>query len=271
MLIDNAHPELSISRQADLLGIARSTIYYSPKYKSHTRELMNEIDELYTEFPYFGSRRMRACLQRKGHKISRKKVRNLMIEMGLETIYCKPHLSKAHPDHKVYPYLLRNLEIREVNQVWATDITYIKIKNGSAYLTAILDWFSRYVVAWKLSNSLDTAFCVRCLEKALTVGKPQIFNTDQGSQFTSKEFTNILKNNKIRISMDGRGRCMDNIFTERLWRSVKYEEVYINDYSNIKEAKLKLEDYFCKYNHQRPHQSLNYKMPVEVHFNNKIN
>ena len=271
MLIDKTHPKLSVSRQAELLDISRSSIYYVPRNNSNNQELMNEIDKLYTEFPYFGTRRMRACLLRKGYQISRNKVRKLMFRMGLEAIYCKPRLSVAHPDHKIYPYLLRNLEIQEVNQVWATDITYVKMKNGWGYLTAILDWYSRYVLAWELSNSLDTEFCVRCLEKALTVDKPQIFNTDQGCQFTSKEFTQVLKDNGIQISMDGRGRCMDNIFTERLWRSVKYEEIYINDYYNIKEGKAKLGDYFYKYNYLRPHQSLNYNMPVEVHFNTKIN
>lgn len=266
MLIEHKSKVIPIARQADLLGIGRCTVYYKPVVDPYDLELMGLIDEEYTKTPFYGSRRMREALKRKGHKVNRKRIQRLMRLMGIETIYQGPHLSKPHPDHKIYPYLLRNLTISRINQVWGTDITYIRLSHGWLYLVAIMDWMSRYVLSWELSIDMDVDFCIVALERALTIDTPEIFNSDQGSQFTSLDFINQLKQKNIQISMDGRGRAMDNIFNERLWRSVKYEEVYLKDYQSVPEAKQGINDYMTFYNQERPHQSLNYETPTEVYF-----
>ncbi|MEA3485926.1 MAG: IS3 family transposase, partial [Candidatus Aerophobetes bacterium] len=222
----------------------------------------------YTKTPFYGSRRMTEALKRKNHKVNRKRIQRLMRLMDIKTIYPRPNLSKPHPGHKIYPYLLKNLKINRVNQVWGTDITYIRLKHGWLYLVAIMDWMSRYVLSWELSIDLNVDFCIMALERALTIATPEIFNSDQGSQFTSLAFIEQLKQKNIQISMDGRGRAMDNIFNERLWRSVKYEEVYLKDYQNVYEAKQGIGDYMAFYDQERPHQSLDYKTPTEVYFDN---
>ncbi len=228
--------------------------------------LMREIDEIYTAWPFYGSRRIQVELNRRGYAIGRKRVTGLMGKLGIQAIYPQPKTSLGNTQHKKYPYLLRGLEIGRPNQVWGTDITYIRLAQGFLYLVAFLDWFSRYVIAFRLSNALENDFCVAALEQALTVGQPEISNSDQGVQFTSNTFTQVLEREKIQISMDGKGRCHDNIFTERLWRSVKYEEVYLKNYRDPLEAQMSLKNYFKFYNEQRPHQSLNYKTPAEIYF-----
>jgi len=265
LLIDHDDKLISITRQAELLGISRSTVYYRPVVNLQDVELMRLIDEQYTQTPFYGSRRMSIALKRSGREVGRKKARKLMEVMGLEAIYPKPNLSKPNLRHKIYPYLLRDLPITGNNQVWGTDITYIRLNSGWLYLVAIMDWFSRYVLSWELSTSLEQEFCLIALEKALERGRPKIFNSDQGSQFTSLDFTSRLEKDNIQISMDGRGRAMDNIFTERLWRTIKYEEVYIKDYQNIAETRLNLGNYFNFYNRERPHQALGYRTPMEVY------
>jgi putative transposase len=267
-LIDRGYPNLSISRQGELLGVARSSIYYQPRIDDYQLEVMRLIDEQYTKSPYYGSRRITAILSDRGYPVSRQRVRRLMGLMGLEAIYPKSNLSKPHQLHKVYPYLLKNLDISRSNQVWGIDITYIPMHKGWLYLVAIIDWFSRYVVSWELSTSLEVDFCLTALNKALSLAIPEIVNSDQGSQFTSNEFTGILLSKGIKISMDGRGRAFDNIFTERLWRSVKYEEVYLKDYQIVQEAKEGIGNYLTLYNQERPHQSLGYKTPMKVYFEN---
>ena len=224
------------------------------------------IDEQYTKTPFYGSRRMTESLRRDGYEVNRKHVQRLMREMGIEAIYPKPDLSRVHPEHKIYPYLLKDVKIKRKDQVWASDITFIPLARGFMYLVAIIDWWSRFVLAWRMSTSMDASFCLDALEMAIKLGKPEIFNTDQGSQFTSDAFTDLLKDNGILISMDGRGRCMDNIFTERLWRSVKYENVYLMHYETVPEGMKGIDAYFDLYNNDRPHQSLNYKTPAEVYF-----
>lgn len=266
LLIDKLHSELTISRQAELLCISRSSIYYEPVVDETDLALKRLIDKQYTLTPFYGSRKMRAHLRRQGHWINRKHIQRLMREMGLEAIYPKPHLSQAHPEHKVYPYLLRNVRIDRKDQVWATDITYIPFARGFAYLVAIMDWWSRYVLAWQISTSLDTSFCLETLAMALKHGKPDIFNSDQGVQFTSSAFTGMLRDSEISISMDGRGRCMDNIFTERLWRTVKYENVYLMHYESVPEGRQGIDSYFRFYNDDRPHQALKDRTPAEVYF-----
>lgn len=266
LLIDNLNSELSISHQAELIGISRSSIYYEPVVDEHDLVLKRLIDEQYTLTPFYGSRRMKVILRRNGHEVNRKHVQRLMREMGLEAIYPKPHLSQAHPEHKIFPYLLRDVSIDRKDQVWAADITYIPLSRGFMYLVAIMDWWSRYVLAWQMSSSLDASFCLATLEMALQFGKPEIFNTDQGSQFTSNVFTGMLNDNGILISMDGRGRCMDNIFIERLWRTVKYENVYLMHYGSVPEGRRGINSYFDLYNNDRPHQSLEDQTPAEVYF-----
>lgn len=226
---------------------------------------MHRIDVLYTDFPFYGSRRMTAALRRLDYRVNRKRIRRLMAKMGLEAIYPKPNTSQSHPEHRVYPYLLNDLAIERPNQVWSTDITYVRLAQGFAYLVAVIDWYSRKVLAWLLSNTMDTGFCLDCLEAALRHGQPEIFNTDQGSQFTSREFTGRLLDAGIQISMDGRGRALDNVFVERLWRSVKYENIYVRGYETMIEAQTGLAEYFQFYNKMRPHQGLNYATPHEVH------
>lgn len=246
--------------------MARSSIYYHPKVDDYQLELMRLIDEQYTKTPYLGSRKMAAILKERGYQVGRRRIQRLMRLMGLEAIYPKPNLSKSHPEHKIYPYLLRNLEVSRSNQVWGCDITYIRMYKGWLYLVAILDWFSRYVVSWELSTSMEVDFCLRAIDKALAVATPEIFNSDQGSQFSSLVFQEKLLAAKVRISMDGRGRALDNIFTERLWRSVKYEEVYLKDYQTPQEAREGIGDYLIFYNQERPHQSLGYKTPARVYW-----
>jgi len=228
---------------------------------------MRLIDEQFTRTPFYGVPKMTAWLRRHGHHVNHKRVRRLMRLLGLEAIYPKPKLSRPNLQHRVYPYLLRNVHIGRVNQVWSTDITFVRLYHGFIYLTAVMDWLSRYVLSWSISNSLEVEFCIDALERALCQGRPEIFNTDQGAQFTSPRFINILLNKEIAISMDGRGRVLDNIFVERLWRSVKYEEVYLHDYQSVAEARQGIKRYFQLYNYERPHQSLNYKTPAEVFFN----
>jgi putative transposase len=224
------------------------------------------IDEQYTRTPFYGSRRMEAWLRTQDHQVDRKRVVRMMREMGIEAIYPKPNLSIGMKENKIHPYLLRGMAITRPNQVWSSDITYIRMQRGFIYLTAVIDWYSRYVVSWKVSNTLDQSFCVEALDQALQQGEPEIFNTDQGSQFTSKEYTERLINRGIKVSMDGRGRALDNVFVERLWRSVKYEEVYIKDYETVVDAIRELGKYFRFYNLERLHQSLDYKTPAKVHF-----
>lgn len=266
-MIDCEHSSISIYRQCELVGISRSGYYYKVKGENPLNlHLMRLIDEQYTKRPFYGVEKITEWLKKKDYPVNRKRIRRLMRKMGLEAIYPGPRLSVSNKEHRKYPYLLRNLTINRLDQVWCTDITYIRIQQGYIYLTAIMDWYSRYVLAWELSNTMDRGFCIEALERALSISGPEIFNMDQGSQFTSIEFTGILEGNGIRISMDGRGRVFDNIFIERLWRTVKYEEVYIHSYENIAEAKNSLIRYFHFYNTKRIHQSLGYKTPHEIYF-----
>jgi putative transposase len=266
--IEPDHPEISIGRQCELLSLPRSTYYYREKEENrYNQKIMNLIDEEYTRHPFYGSRLLTAWLNRMGYEVNRKRVRRLMQNMGLQTVYQKPDLSKPAKAHKKYPYLLRGVNIMHPDQVWSSDITYIRMKNGFIYLAAVIDWFSRYVLSFEISNTLDKDFCIRALEKSLKVSKPEIFNTDQGVQFTSDEFTMGLIDNNIAVSMDGRGRALDNIFIERLWRTVKYEEVYIRDYENVTQALKSLNTYFQFYNMERLHQALDYRTPHEVYEN----
>jgi len=267
-LIEPVQNMISISRQCELLDINRSSYYYCPKDESsYNLILMNLIDEQYTLRPFYGVPRMTAWLRREGHLVNPKRVRRLMRLMGLEAIYPKPRLSQSCPGHKRYSYLLKGLVIDHSDQVWCSDITYIRLLHGFVYLTVVMDWFSRYVLSWELSITLDKEFCLKALEKALSLSKPEIFNTDQGAQFTSVEFTGRLEDKGVRISMDGRGRVYDNIFVERLWRTVKYEEVYLHDYLSVSEARERLAIYFHFYNSERLHKSLGYQTPYEVYFN----
>jgi putative transposase len=266
-MINREHP-LPITKQCQLLKLCRSGIYYaSVPVSDKNRDLMSLIDKIHLELPFLGSRGIRNELLNKGYTVGRSHVRGLMRKMGIEAIYKKPRLSEPHPGHTIYPYLLRGLSITGGNAVWSTDITYIPMAKGFCYLVAIMDWASRKVLSWRISNTLDTSFCIEALEEAISCyGTPQIFNTDQGSQFTSDAFTQILKNHNIRISMDGRGRWMDNIFIERLWKSVKYEEVYLKAYSSITEARKELTKYFDRYNQRRRHQGLDDRTPDMVYW-----
>jgi putative transposase len=264
--IEWQQPALSIARQCALVGVPRSTVYYEPVAVSAVDlELMRELDEQYTRTPFYGSRRMTAWLRTQGYAVNRKRVSRLLALMGLEALVPRRRLSAPAPGHRIYPYLLRGVPIDRVDQVWSTDITYIRLRRGFAYLVAVLDWYSRYVLAWELAPTLDTEFCVVALEAALRRGRPEIFNTDQGSQFTSAAFTGRLEAAGVRISMDGRGRALDNVFVERLWRSVKYEEVYLKDYTDFPEAARNLAVYFRFYNGERLHQSLGYRTPAAVY------
>jgi putative transposase len=266
MQIEGDHPELTVTRQCELLGLARSSRYYAALPTDASDEvLMRLLDRQYTATPFYGVRRMTAFLRREGQPINPKRVRRLLRLMGLEAIYPRPRTSVKSPENKVYPYLLADLVIDQVDQVWCADITYLPMRRGWLYLVAVMDWFSRCVLAWEASVTLDASFCVEALTRALELGTPGIFNTDQGSQFSSAGFTGLLQEAGIAISMDGRGRAFDNIFIERLWRSVKYEEVYLRDYQTPAEAQLSLRRYFKFYNHQRPHQALDYRTPAEVY------
>ncbi len=265
-MIDREDAQLSISRQCEIVGLARSVFYYQPALESQENlDLMAEIDRLYLKHPFYGTRRMSALLQEMGYLVNRKRVRRLYQLMGLEAIGPKPSLSQSGKGHKIYPYLLRDLQISRVNQVWATDLTYIPMPTGFMYLMAVIDLYSRRVVAWGVSNSMDTDFCCSVLKEALQYGKPDIFNTDQGSQFTSEAFTNILKAHNIQISMDGKGRAIDNIFVERLWRSVKYEYLYLQRPESCQELYKGLQNYFWFYNNERLHQSLEYQTPNRIY------
>jgi len=264
----NRESDLPITRQCQLLELNRSTVYYQPKPSSEEDlKLMRRIDEMHLKRPFYGSRRIRDWLWEEGYDINRKRVQRLMRKMGIVAIYPKAKTSKPGKGHKIYPYLLRNLVIDRPNQVWATDITYLPMAKGFVYLVAIMDWHSRRVLSWRLSNTLDSDFCVDALEEALSrYGSPEIFNTDQGAQFTSESFTGVLKKANVDISMDGKGRWMDNVFVERLWRSVKYEEVYLKAYENVAEARVSIGTYLEFYNSERQHQGINRKTPDQVYW-----
>ncbi len=266
-MIDCPHPEFSLSHQCRLLGLPRSSYYYRLKPESaENLALMKAIDKAHTDQPFFGARQLVRFLGDDGWVVNRKRVRRLMVVMGLEAMCPKPDLSKPNRAHPVYPYLLNGLEIVRPDQVWSIDITYVPLVGGFAYLCAVIDWYSRMVLAWTLSNTMDVGFCIETLQAALRRhGRPEIFNSDQGSQFTSPEFTQILLDRGIRISMDGQGRCLDNVFIERLWRSVKYEEIYIFGYDSIPIGQRRLAAYFKFYNHRRPHSSLDGLKPAEVY------
>jgi len=264
--VDRSPGEISIRRQCELLGVNRAGLYYQPLSESEENlRLMRLLDEQYTRAPFYGSRRMVAWLGTLGIEVNRKRVSRLMGLIGIEAVYPKPRLSQPGEGHKIYPYLLRNVGVDRVNQVWSTDITYIRMAQGFVYLVAVMDWFSRYVLSWRLSLTMELDFCVEALKCALRRGRPEIFNSDQGSQFTSEKFTGELEERQISISMDGRGRCMDNIFIERLWRSLKYEEVYLKDYESVTAARTGIERYFRFYNQERLHQSLNYRTPAAIY------
>ena len=253
-------------RQCELLGVNRASLYYEPVGESDENlQLMRWLDEQYTRTPFYGSRRMAAWLQAQGYAVNRKRVARLMARMGIEAVYPKPRLSQPGEGHKIYPYLLEGVEVNRVNQVWSTDITYIRMAHGFAYLVAVMDWFSRFVLSWSLSVTMELDFCLAALKQALRRGRPEIFNSDQGSQFTSEKFTGELEARGVAVSMDGRGRCLDNIFIERLWRSLKYEEVYLRDYLRVPEARAGIGRYFQFYNHERPHQSLDYRTPAAIY------
>jgi len=265
-LVEPEHPALSVRRQCELLDLNRATYYYQPATESELNlTLMALIDKEYTEHPFYGRRKMTAYLRQAGYEVNPKRVRRLMQLMGLEAIYPKPRTTLVNQAHRIYPYLLRNLAINRPNQVWSTDITYVRMRNGFMYLTAVIDWYSRYVLAWQLSNTLDSLFCVEALQEALSVATPAIFNTDQGVQFTSTAFTSILEAAGIHISMDGKGRALDNIFVERLWRTVKYEDIYLKHYETVPALEQGMTHYFNFYNHRRPHQSLNDRTPAAVY------
>lgn len=265
-LVQPTHTKLSIRQQCDLLGLSRSSYYYVPQpVDSLELELREKIDRVYTRHPYYGSRKISEALRGLGYDINRKRVQRLMQTMGLVGLCPRPGTSQPAPGHVIYPYLLRGVEITHNNHVWSTDITYIPMQRGFCYLVAVLDWYSRYVLSWEISDTMTTGFCLEALEHALEIGLPRIFNTDQGSQFTSEAFTSRLKRSEITISMDGRGRCHDNIFIERLWRTVKYEDIYLKEYPDLWALRHGLEEYFAFYNTERPHQSLKYLTPYQVY------
>jgi putative transposase len=267
-MIDRTH-KLPITRQAELLNVSRGSVYYLPKPLSEADlKLMRRIDELHLEHPFAGSRMLRDLLRQEGTPVGRKHVATLMRKMGIEALYRRPNTSRRHPEHPIYPYLLRHLSVTQPNQVWAMDITYIPMARGFVYLAAVMDWYSRRVLAWRVSITMDTDFCVAAVEEAMARhGKPEIFNTDQGSQFTSEAFTGLLKQHDIHLSMDGQGCWRDNVFVERLWKSVKYEEVYLRAYASVSEAKAGLARYFAFYNTRRPHSSLDRLTPDQFYFN----
>jgi putative transposase len=257
---------LSVRQQCELLGLNRATLYYEPAGETAANlRLMRRIDEEYTAHPFYGSRKMTVWLREHGESVNRKRVQRLMRRMGLEAIYPKPRLSTAGLGHRIYPYLLRNVAIERPDQVWSTDITYVPLAQGFMYLAATIDWYSRYVIAWRLSNTLDGAFCLDMLEEALRKGRPEVFNTDQGVQFTAQAWTGRLELAGVQVSMDGRGRCLDNVFVERLWRSVKYEDVYLHGYEAVPDLARGLGRYFGFYNHERFHQALGYRTPADVY------
>lgn len=269
-LIDSEHETLSVRRQCELLGLARSSCYYRPAEESEENlRLMRKIDEQYLQTPFYGSRKMAKWLCKMGEHVNRKRVQRLMRLMGIEAIYAKPRTTLRNVEHRVFPYLLRDVEIVRPNQVWSTDITYVPMPRGFMYLTAVIDWYSRYVLSWRLSNSLEGSFCVEALDDALRCGQPEIFNTDQGCQYTATAFTDRLQAAGIAISMDGRGRALDNVFIERLWRSVKYECLYLHGFATVAELERGLATYFQFFNEVRVHQSLDYGLPAEKYFGGK--
>jgi putative transposase len=266
-MVEPAHPELSLTVQAALLGLSRSSLYYQPRPPAPQEvALKHRIDELYTAHPYYGSRRITAVLRQEGQVVNRKAVQRHMQEMGIAGVAPGPHTSRRHPAHPVYPYLLRTVTAAQPNHVWGIDITYIRLQAGWLYLVAVLDWYARYVVAWELDQSLELGFVLEAVEQALAVGCPTIWNSDQGSHFTSPQYLARLEARGIQISMDGKGRALDNVFVERLWRTVKYEEVYLQSYATPREARQSLARYFRFYNHERPHQALGYRTPAAVYF-----
>ena len=266
-MIDRGH-ELSVTKQAELVGIARSTVYYLQRpISAEDLALMKRIDRLHMEFPFAGSRMLRRLLAHQGSKVGRRHVKTLMQRMGIEALYRRPRTTKPEPGHKIYPYLLRGLEITRPNQVWAMDITYVPMAKGFVYLAVVLDWFSRRVLSWRLSITMEASFCIETLEEAIARhGRPEILNTDQGSQFTCTDFINVLEKNDIRISMDGKGAWRDNVFVERLWRTIKYEEVYLRAYDSVSEARASLGRYLDLYNRRRPHSSLDDRTPDQAYF-----
>lgn len=270
-LLEPDNKELSIAEQADLLSLNRTSIYYKPLPPSEEEiAIKRRIDEIYTQYPFYGYRRITAQLRREGVMVNHKRIQRYMQEMGIQGICPGPNLSKRNKENTVYPYLLAGLTIDHPNQVWGIDITYIRLKHGWLYLVAIMDWFSRYVVSWELSQTLELPFVLEAVERALQMGKPEIFNSDQGSHFTSPKYIELLLKNHIKISMDSKGRALDNIFVERLWRSLKYEEVYINEYETPRDARQGITKYLKYYNEERPHQSLGYSTPAEVYNRNIV-
>jgi putative transposase len=265
-LVEGDHPTLTVRRQCELLGLNRSSLYYQPAAETPDNlRLMRLIDEEYTAHPFYGSRRMTAWLLQQGEAVNRKRVQRLLRLMGLQAIYPRPKLSVAGRGHRIYPYLLRDVPITRPDQVWSTDITYIPLASGFMYLAATIDWYSRYVIGWQLSNTLDGTFCLDMLEEGLRHSRPEIFNTDQGVQFTAQAWTSRLEAAGVQVSMDGRGRCLDNVFVERLWRSVKYEDIYLHRYETVPALVQGLERYFAFYNEERLHQSLDYQTPGLVY------
>lgn len=265
-LLEPNHPRLSLRHQCELLNINRSSYYYQPvPVDNKTLALMRIVDEIYTKYPFFGTRQMVSYLHRKGVEVGRTRMRRIYKRLALQAVCPGPHTSKPHPEHKIYPYLLRDVEIVKKDQVWSTDITYIRLRKGFVYLVAIIDWFSRYVLDWALNISLEADFCIETLSRALGAGKCEIFNTDQGAQFTSIGFTDLLKAHDIDISMDGKGRALDNVFVERLWRSVKYECIYLHESDTVCAVRDQLLEYFAFYNTERPHQGLGGQTPAEVY------
>lgn len=265
-MIESTNSALSITRQCDLFSVPRSTFYYKPiQENEYNLLLMRELDKIYLDYPFFGSRLMTASLVRKGFQINRKRVSRLMRIMNIQAMYPRPKIKTSQPGYTKFPYLLTNLEINSQNQVWATDITYIPVNGGYLYLVAFLDLYSRFILSWSLSNSLESQFCIDALEMALKIGLPDIVNSDQGVQYTSHAYINLVQSKGARISMSGKGRCWDNIFVERFWRSLKYEEVFLKQYNNSNDAYENIGNYIENYNKQRPHSSLNYRTPIEVY------
>lgn len=272
--IEADHDKLTIEKQCELIGISRSGYYYKPQtVNKETLSLTNIVDEIYTQYPFFGTRKMASYLKRQGYVIGRKRVKTIYELLGLEAVYPKPKLSVPNKEHRIYPYLLRDVEVTKCDQVWSTDLTYIRLYGGFVYLMAIIDWYSRYVLDWELNISLEAEFCIETLQRILGAHDRtcEIFNTDQGVQFTSRGFTETLLERRIKISMDGKGRSLDNIFVERLWRSLKYECIYLLSLTTVEEARRAIQRYFDFYNNVRPHQSLNYKTPAEVYYDKKKN
>jgi putative transposase len=265
-MVELNHPELSLTAQADILSLSRSSLYYRPAPPSPAEVLAkHRIDELYLEFPYYGARRMAAQLQREGIRINRKTARKYMQEMGLIAIYPGPNLSKRHPQHRIFPYLLRNIRPAYPDHVWSSDITYIRLRQGWMFLVVVLDWFSRYIISWALDETLELPFVLSAARQALEQATPVIWNTDQGCQFTSPQFTQLVLSAGVQLSMDGKGRALDNIFTERLWRTIKYDHVYLHDYASPREARQQLSQFLTVYNQRRLHESLAYRTPAEVY------